>query len=136
MCVHTRHCCFKHGCKYGDEDCPVATGEEKQEYKCESCNWESDEIQPVLDLLNQAFKSDPNAIYSIMTNRVPCNEKLADDLHIIVNQTNVSPLGNFTVSGIGLIAGILSCLNLPLVALKYSDRGELLGFCEYEDNNA
>lgn len=36
-CVHSTHCCILHGCKYGDEDCPVATGIVKQEYTCESC---------------------------------------------------------------------------------------------------
>ena len=25
-CVHTEHCCAKHGCKYMDDDCPVADG--------------------------------------------------------------------------------------------------------------
>ena len=35
--VHRTHCCIKHGCKYGDEDCPVTTGEIKQDYECEDC---------------------------------------------------------------------------------------------------
>ncbi len=26
MCVHTRHCCTYHGCKYDEKDCPVVTG--------------------------------------------------------------------------------------------------------------
>jgi hypothetical protein len=35
--VHTEHCCVIHGCKYGEEDCPVATGKQKQSYLCENC---------------------------------------------------------------------------------------------------
>jgi len=35
--VHRTHCCSKHGCKYGDADCPVAIGLIKQDYDCESC---------------------------------------------------------------------------------------------------
>jgi hypothetical protein len=35
--VHTSHCCLQHGCKYGDDDCPVASGGHKQEYPCETC---------------------------------------------------------------------------------------------------
>jgi len=35
--VHTSHCCEKHGCKYGDDDCPVAKKVSVQEYLCESC---------------------------------------------------------------------------------------------------
>jgi hypothetical protein len=35
--VHRTHCCLIHGCKYGDEDCPVANGIIEQEYPCEEC---------------------------------------------------------------------------------------------------
>lgn len=35
--VHTSHCCSLHGCKYGDEDCPVKLGTHTQEYGCEYC---------------------------------------------------------------------------------------------------
>jgi len=36
--VHTEHCCIRHGCKYGDSDCPVVTGALEQSYPCEDCN--------------------------------------------------------------------------------------------------
>ena len=36
--VHVTHCCKWHGCKYGDPDCPVASGEIKQKYLCEYCD--------------------------------------------------------------------------------------------------
>jgi hypothetical protein len=35
--VHTTHCCDHHGCKYGDDDCPVVLKTHKQVYPCESC---------------------------------------------------------------------------------------------------
>lgn len=35
--VHQSHCCVHHGCKYGNEDCPVVSGEIVQEYACEDC---------------------------------------------------------------------------------------------------
>lgn len=35
--VHIHHCCDKHGCKYGDIDCPVALKLTKQKYPCEFC---------------------------------------------------------------------------------------------------
>lgn len=35
--VHQSHCCVYHGCKYGDEDCPVAIGEIVQDHGCEYC---------------------------------------------------------------------------------------------------
>jgi hypothetical protein len=38
--VHETHCCLEHGCKYGDRNCPVATGQIKQAYLCESCGYD------------------------------------------------------------------------------------------------
>lgn len=35
--VHTEHCCVVHGCKYGDDDCPVTTGRKPQSFPCEDC---------------------------------------------------------------------------------------------------
>ncbi len=35
--VHRTHCCIRHGCKYGDENCPVVNKKIKQEYLCEEC---------------------------------------------------------------------------------------------------
>jgi hypothetical protein len=36
--VHRTHCCVIHGCKYGDEDCPVVNKKVLQEYLCEYCD--------------------------------------------------------------------------------------------------
>ena len=36
--VHTEHCCSTHGCKYGDADCTVESGQKKQSYPCERCH--------------------------------------------------------------------------------------------------
>lgn len=46
--VHANHCCVIHGCKYGDEDCPVVLGKVKQEYKCEFCCDSNDELKYVI----------------------------------------------------------------------------------------
>lgn len=35
--VHASHCCKWHGCKYGDDDCPVCSEEVEQLYLCEYC---------------------------------------------------------------------------------------------------
>jgi hypothetical protein len=35
--VHETHCCVFHGCKYGDEDCPVTNKRITQAYSCENC---------------------------------------------------------------------------------------------------
>lgn len=36
--VHSSHCCKWHGCKYGNEDCPVIMGIVEQKYLCEYCD--------------------------------------------------------------------------------------------------
>lgn len=35
--VHEAHCCYIHGCKYGDPECPVTNGLTKQKYLCWDC---------------------------------------------------------------------------------------------------
>jgi hypothetical protein len=35
--VHRTHCCRRHGCKYGNSDCPVALKQVKQAFACEEC---------------------------------------------------------------------------------------------------
>ena len=39
--VHASHCCARHGCKYGDADCPVVSGKVEQMYLCEECDNEN-----------------------------------------------------------------------------------------------
>lgn len=34
--VHVNHCCTL-GCKYGDDDCPIASGKVLPQYRCEEC---------------------------------------------------------------------------------------------------
>lgn len=41
--VHTGHCCALHGCKYGNDQCPVELGTKIQQYPCEVC---SDDFGP------------------------------------------------------------------------------------------
>jgi hypothetical protein len=36
--VHISHCCLFHGCKYGDDDCPVYLAKTAQEHPCEDCD--------------------------------------------------------------------------------------------------
>jgi hypothetical protein len=90
-----------------------------------------------IELLNNAFLADKNAIHALMTNKVPCNSELADDPYIIVSTVPVlgNPYGQ--VSCLGLINGIMAANKLPLVAMKFSNPDEdgksnLLGFCAYE----
>ena len=101
--VHRTHCCRIHGCKYGDEDCPVATGKILQAYACEECaealwdDWD-DPINILvvnartIDLLQSAMKNtkrfletlldctDGNMVEDLLTNagdNVVCDLEIA-----------------------------------------------------------
>lgn len=47
--VHKGHCCVKHGCKYGDPNCPVVKQVVEQSNICEECSDEG--IQNVFELI-------------------------------------------------------------------------------------
>jgi hypothetical protein len=36
--LHIENCCAVHGCKYGEEDCPIAAHEEVQKNICSTCS--------------------------------------------------------------------------------------------------
>lgn len=50
--VHSSHCCVLHGCKYGEESCPVVIKTEAQEYPCEWCHEEGFEEAPTIESIN------------------------------------------------------------------------------------
>lgn len=56
--VHTEHCCIRHGCKYGDDDCTVESGLKPQSFRCEQCDWElaKDGGLEMAYLLNEMFE--------------------------------------------------------------------------------
>ncbi|MEG9650759.1 hypothetical protein ACTO5A_22940 [Pseudomonas aeruginosa] len=46
--VHAAHCCARHGCKYGDDDCPVVVGTVEQLYQCEECSDENSRLDAAM----------------------------------------------------------------------------------------
>lgn len=58
--VHAAHCCARCGCKYGDEDCPVVSGEIEAKYDCSECDDEFDQIVNTLKHLS------PEELHNIM----------------------------------------------------------------------
>lgn len=91
-----------------------------------------------IEVLNMAFKSDPNAIHALLVNRVPCNRFLADDKFVQVDEVPVLGKEYYQVGALGLINAVLAAHGLPLVAAKWSEeidgdgRHKLVGFCEYK----
>jgi hypothetical protein len=59
--VHRSHCCILHGCKYGDENCPVKNRVVIQTYPCEECNSIGVKtVQDLFELMNNKKKTCPN----------------------------------------------------------------------------
>ena len=76
--VHIAHCCYIHGCKYGDENCPVASGEVAQKHLCYDCE---EECEPYtleeIELLRKTKSYRPT--YEQLKNRIADLEaKLAE----------------------------------------------------------
>lgn len=46
--VHAAHCCSRHGCKYGDDDCPVVLGQVEQKHSCEQCDDEDQQLDAAM----------------------------------------------------------------------------------------
>lgn len=90
--------------------------------------------------LQAAFNADQNAIYALISNRVPCNESLANDEYIIVGQAKGLSNGNWQVGVMGLVNAVLAANNLPLVAVVFNDGDDIddepkmTGFCDYIPN--
>jgi hypothetical protein len=86
-----------------------------------------------LQMMNRAFEEDPNAVHTLICNRVPCNMKLADDETIIVEQCQVLPDIHAQVGLLGFINGLLcECGCDEVLAAKFKEtagnKKELIGF--------
>ena len=63
--------------------------------------------QQIVDLLNDAYKADPNAIDALLCASIPCNNNLVNHPSIQIRAKNNN--GDFPVIGIlGLLNGIVA----------------------------
>jgi hypothetical protein len=95
--------------------------------------------QRAVDALNEAFKRDPAAMHALVATGIPCNQALADDPFIIVDQMPVLKGGPYhSVRLGGVLAGIMDAIGLPKIATHWSDltdddgRKKMIGFCVYQ----
>lgn len=63
--VHQTHCCIIHGCKYGDEDCPVELGLLTQESPCEHCDGKNPHEVLALCRISDNLKTQSNDCTSL-----------------------------------------------------------------------
>lgn len=59
LSVHDAHCCPKHGCKYCDEDCPVALGKEPG-IRCEDCDYDDELLKSITGFTPEEFEQLKN----------------------------------------------------------------------------
>jgi hypothetical protein len=93
------------------------------------------------EILQRAFEADPNAMHALTVNRVPCNQALADDPHVLVDKSLVLKECHFSVGMMGILNGILVACDLPRVASMWSNdrdeegRQKFEGFCDYSEDD-
>ena len=92
----------------------------------------------MLQTLNEAYKADASAIHSLICNRVPCNQALADHPTIQVEINNMTPTETFSVGMLGIINGLVERLTGKRIAAKFSEpdetgRSKFVGFMEYPE---
>lgn len=98
-------------------------------------------IELAIVTLNRAFVADPNAVHSLICNRVPCNDELAEDPTIVCDAPgpiNGEKPHSYQVGALGLINGVLGDITGGLaVAVKFGDPdpntagSKILGFQVY-----
>lgn len=82
-----------------------------------------------INLLNEAFKADPEGIQNLVEKRFFINEILADHPTIQVQEASS---GEFTLSILGILNGILGKLKAPMLIGEWDDVGlKLLGFSRW-----
>lgn len=81
-------------------------------------------LEQVIEVLNRAFRVDPNAIHALICNRVPCNEDLMEDPTIGVESPgpiNGEEPHAFQVGALGLLNGCLGEILGRTVAVRFGE---------------
>jgi len=96
------------------------------------------DLELIVNYLNELFKKDPQCITSLLRGQVQCNDYIKDDNHCVVAADKHNGIN--TVSGLGLLNGILSKLDLGKIAVVISEEkdadgtNKILGFTSYAYN--
>lgn len=94
-------------------------------------------VRKAIESLNEAFKADPKAVWTLMNAYTPCNEALADHPTVQVISKEVEGKETFTVGPLGLINGVVEAALGHRICIMTSDENEkgqrtLLGFDIYK----
>lgn len=106
--VHESHCCIRHGCKYGEEDCPVVSGEIKQLYDCEACGFDEEDYDIYKELEElRLYKRE--------------HERLKKELNKILHPNNDGPKNPSFCDIVAYVRGDLRKLKKEIEELKDSN---------------
>jgi hypothetical protein len=76
----------------------------------------------IVDLLNKLFEMDPMAIEALVTNKVPCNRKIANHKTVTVS-TRIGKRDCYMVGMLGVLQGIVGLDGEGIEGL-YENKGD------------
>jgi len=81
--VHISHCCNRHGCKYSEDDCPVALGKVEAEYKQECCRYNLEYDMPEMLLrMEEISHREPRSLLALGLKTAEETGELAEEILI------------------------------------------------------
>lgn len=90
-------------------------------------------IDVFVQVLNEAYDSDPGAIHALLCNRVPCNDLLASHPAIQVELNKVARNEGYIVGMLGILNGVCERITGERVAAVFEgDPPQLQGFTKYK----
>lgn len=96
----------------------------------------AEQVAAVLFHLNLAYQHDPDAIHTLLGQRVPCNTALMRHPTVVVESRYPADQAGYTVGALGLLNAAMTAAKLPRVAAMYTDGvhgpATLVGFVEYK----
>lgn len=88
--VHETHCCARHWCKYGDEDCPVMNGA-VEGIPTEACEWCDHERETATGLQTEILLAELVRREAIERTPVTTSFDMKGEQQRIVRERYVSP---------------------------------------------
>jgi hypothetical protein len=60
--IHYEHCCIEHGCKYGDNNCPIWVGKQRQARPCQDCSTTDIFSHPIIPPIEELQERNLNDV--------------------------------------------------------------------------
>lgn len=110
--VHRTHCCVYHGCKYGDEDCPVATKKITQWYPCESCaEGPADHQIDTFRISPASLQKEVEETFTKAFGRTPLRQRIEDIFKEALELSRYTDMRNLEEETGDLLASLVALMN-------------------------